>query len=190
MFVLHSDIKKWQNTKELSSVCKCSIFESIHRSKHSPDLATKSDRPSPDRSCLSSVLLCMFFYFKVVQYSLRNDCWWYLWVCVCVVNGNQVWVTICFPSGLRHMLSASWCTSQQRRRCFSGKVSTMTFLSLTSYLLLTNGLSRYWNRPLNPRKLMDVSYPGQFQGMSTQRAVKFNRLPEVKLCCHPQELTR
>lgn len=38
---------------------------------------------------------------------------------------------------------------------------------------------RYWNRPLNPRKLMDVSYPGLLQGTNTQRAVKFNRLPEV-----------
>nr|XP_046234298.1 glycylpeptide N-tetradecanoyltransferase 2-like isoform X2 [Scatophagus argus] len=38
---------------------------------------------------------------------------------------------------------------------------------------------RSWNRPLNPRKLMEVSYPGVRQNMSLQRAVKFNRVPEV-----------
>ncbi|XP_068161474.1 glycylpeptide N-tetradecanoyltransferase 1b [Antennarius striatus] len=38
---------------------------------------------------------------------------------------------------------------------------------------------RYWNRPLNSRKLAEVSYPGLSQSMNLQRAVKVNRLPEV-----------
>lgn len=63
-------------------------------------------------------------------------------------------------------------------------------LSITYCLFQTNGLSRYWNRLLNPRKLIDVSYPGLLQGTNTQRAVKFNRLPEVKMCCHLQDNTR
>ncbi|MEQ2256766.1 hypothetical protein ILYODFUR_027483, partial [Ilyodon furcidens] len=36
-----------------------------------------------------------------------------------------------------------------------------------------------WHRPLNLRKLMDVNYPGLKQNMNLQRALKFNRLPEV-----------
>uniref|UniRef100_A0A3B3UH68 Glycylpeptide N-tetradecanoyltransferase n=1 Tax=Poecilia latipinna TaxID=48699 RepID=A0A3B3UH68_9TELE len=36
-----------------------------------------------------------------------------------------------------------------------------------------------WHRPLNPRKLMEVNYPGLKQNMNLQRALKFNRLPEV-----------
>ncbi|KAF0025425.1 hypothetical protein F2P81_022306 [Scophthalmus maximus] len=36
---------------------------------------------------------------------------------------------------------------------------------------------RYWHRPLNPRKLMEVNYPGLRQNMNLQRALKFNRLP-------------
>ncbi|KAG7227899.1 hypothetical protein INR49_013693 [Caranx melampygus] len=38
---------------------------------------------------------------------------------------------------------------------------------------------RYWHRPLNPRKLMEVNYPGLRQHMSLQRALRFNRLPEA-----------
>ncbi|XP_047232239.1 glycylpeptide N-tetradecanoyltransferase 1b isoform X2 [Girardinichthys multiradiatus] len=41
-----------------------------------------------------------------------------------------------------------------------------------------------WHRPLNPRKLMEVNYPGLKQNMNLQRALKFNRLPEVSGCCH------
>ncbi|XP_029134939.1 glycylpeptide N-tetradecanoyltransferase 2 [Labrus bergylta] len=36
-----------------------------------------------------------------------------------------------------------------------------------------------WHRPLNPRKLNDVGYPGLRQNMNLQRALKFLRLPEV-----------
>lgn len=36
---------------------------------------------------------------------------------------------------------------------------------------------------------MDVGYPGMRQDMNLQRAVKFNRLPEVSLCCRLQEET-
>ncbi|XP_014826049.1 PREDICTED: glycylpeptide N-tetradecanoyltransferase 2-like isoform X1 [Poecilia mexicana] len=43
---------------------------------------------------------------------------------------------------------------------------------------LMNPLSQ-WHRPLNPRKLMEVNYPGLKQNMNLQRALKFNRLPEV-----------
>ncbi|XP_027885890.1 glycylpeptide N-tetradecanoyltransferase 1-like isoform X2 [Xiphophorus couchianus] len=35
------------------------------------------------------------------------------------------------------------------------------------------------HRALNPRKLMEVNYPGLKQNMNLQRALKFNRLPEV-----------
>ncbi|KAM9426093.1 glycylpeptide N-tetradecanoyltransferase 2-like isoform 2-T2 [Pholidichthys leucotaenia] len=37
---------------------------------------------------------------------------------------------------------------------------------------------RLWHRPLNPRKLMEVNYPGLRQNMNLQTALKFNRLPE------------
>ncbi|KAJ4940593.1 hypothetical protein JOQ06_026890 [Pogonophryne albipinna] len=51
----------------------------------------------------------------------------------------------------------------------------------TAALVLPTPLSscRYWHRPLNLRKLMELSYPGLKQNMSLQRAVKFNRLPDV-----------
>ncbi|XP_041819075.1 glycylpeptide N-tetradecanoyltransferase 2-like isoform X2 [Chelmon rostratus] len=51
----------------------------------------------------------------------------------------------------------------------------------TAGIVLPTPLSscRYWNRPLNPRKLSEVNYPGLRQTMNLQRAVKFNRLPEV-----------
>ncbi|KAM6897016.1 glycylpeptide N-tetradecanoyltransferase 2-like [Xenentodon cancila] len=39
--------------------------------------------------------------------------------------------------------------------------------------------SSEWHRPLNTRKLMEVNYPGLRQNMNRQRALKFNRLPEV-----------
>ncbi|XP_031699887.1 glycylpeptide N-tetradecanoyltransferase 1-like isoform X1 [Anarrhichthys ocellatus] len=53
----------------------------------------------------------------------------------------------------------------------------------TAGIVLPTPLSscRYWHRPLNPRKLTDVSYPGLRQNTNTnlQRALKFYRLPEV-----------
>ncbi|KAF3853610.1 hypothetical protein F7725_014298, partial [Dissostichus mawsoni] len=51
----------------------------------------------------------------------------------------------------------------------------------TAALVLPTPLSscRYWHRPLNLRKLMELSYPSLKQNMSLQRAVKFNRLPDV-----------
>ncbi|XP_051273523.1 glycylpeptide N-tetradecanoyltransferase 1-like [Dicentrarchus labrax] len=51
----------------------------------------------------------------------------------------------------------------------------------TAGIVLPTPLSscRYWNRSLNLRKLTEVSYPGLRQTMNLQRAVKFNRLPEV-----------
>ncbi|XP_041829594.1 glycylpeptide N-tetradecanoyltransferase 2-like [Melanotaenia boesemani] len=36
-----------------------------------------------------------------------------------------------------------------------------------------------WHRPLNPRKLMEVNYPGLRLNMNLQRALKVNRLPKV-----------
>uniref|UniRef100_A0A8C6MAY2 Glycylpeptide N-tetradecanoyltransferase n=1 Tax=Nothobranchius furzeri TaxID=105023 RepID=A0A8C6MAY2_NOTFU len=36
-----------------------------------------------------------------------------------------------------------------------------------------------WHRPLNPRKLMEVNFPGLRQKMSLQQAIKFYCLPEV-----------
>ncbi|KAL3967749.1 hypothetical protein ACER0C_029782 [Sarotherodon galilaeus] len=38
---------------------------------------------------------------------------------------------------------------------------------------------RLWHRPLNTRKLMEVNHPALRQSMNLQRALKFNRLPEV-----------
>ncbi|KAK9530384.1 hypothetical protein VZT92_011889 [Zoarces viviparus] len=51
----------------------------------------------------------------------------------------------------------------------------------TAGIVLPTPLSscRYWHRPLNPRKLTEVSYPGLRQNMNVQRALKFYRLPEV-----------
>lgn len=43
---------------------------------------------------------------------------------------------------------------------------------------------RLWHRPLNPRKLMEVNHPALRQSTNLQRALKFNRLPEVSLCRH------
>ncbi|XP_026171293.1 glycylpeptide N-tetradecanoyltransferase 2-like [Mastacembelus armatus] len=51
----------------------------------------------------------------------------------------------------------------------------------TAGIVLPTPLSscRYWHRALNPRKLIEVNYPGLRQTMNLQRARKFNHLPEV-----------
>ncbi|XP_038590952.1 glycylpeptide N-tetradecanoyltransferase 1-like isoform X2 [Micropterus salmoides] len=52
----------------------------------------------------------------------------------------------------------------------------------TAGIVLPTPLSscRYWHRPLNTRKLTEVGFPGLRQNMmNLQRALKFNRLPEV-----------
>ncbi|XP_028287372.1 glycylpeptide N-tetradecanoyltransferase 1-like [Parambassis ranga] len=51
----------------------------------------------------------------------------------------------------------------------------------TAGIVLPTPLSscRHWHRPLNTRKLMELNYPGLRQSMNLQRALKFNRLPEV-----------
>uniref|UniRef100_A0A3Q2QWD7 Glycylpeptide N-tetradecanoyltransferase n=1 Tax=Fundulus heteroclitus TaxID=8078 RepID=A0A3Q2QWD7_FUNHE len=36
-----------------------------------------------------------------------------------------------------------------------------------------------WHRPLNPRKLMEINFPGLKHNMDLRRAQKFHRLPEV-----------
>lgn len=45
---------------------------------------------------------------------------------------------------------------------------------------------RYWNRPLNPRRLMELGHLCQKRNMSLQRTVRFHRLPEVRVGCHLQ----
>uniref|UniRef100_UPI0037E88903 glycylpeptide N-tetradecanoyltransferase 1-like n=1 Tax=Semicossyphus pulcher TaxID=241346 RepID=UPI0037E88903 len=51
----------------------------------------------------------------------------------------------------------------------------------TARIVLPTPLSscRYWHRQLNPRKLTEVAYPGVRQSTNLQRALKFNRLPQV-----------
>ncbi|CAK6971029.1 glycylpeptide N-tetradecanoyltransferase 2-like [Scomber scombrus] len=62
----------------------------------------------------------------------------------------------------------------------------------TAPLLLPTPLSscRYWHRPLNLRKLMEVNYPGLRQDMTLQRALKFHRLPEVTKTSHLRPMTK
>lgn len=50
----------------------------------------------------------------------------------------------------------------------------------TTPVVLPTPLSicKYFHRPLNPRKLMEVNYPGVKQNMTVQRAVKLNKLPQ------------
>lgn len=38
---------------------------------------------------------------------------------------------------------------------------------------------RYWHRPLNPRKLVDVGFSRLTRTMTMQRAVKLYRLPDT-----------
>ncbi|KAL0179785.1 hypothetical protein M9458_025227 [Cirrhinus mrigala] len=40
---------------------------------------------------------------------------------------------------------------------------------------------RYWHRSLNPRKLIELNFSSLTRNMTLQRAVKLNRLPEVRL---------
>ncbi|XP_054455051.1 glycylpeptide N-tetradecanoyltransferase 1-like [Anoplopoma fimbria] len=51
----------------------------------------------------------------------------------------------------------------------------------TAGIVLPTPLSscRYWHRPLNSRKLTELTFPGLRQNMNLQRALKFYRLPEV-----------
>ncbi|XP_029954300.1 glycylpeptide N-tetradecanoyltransferase 2-like [Salarias fasciatus] len=62
----------------------------------------------------------------------------------------------------------------------------------TAGILLPTPLSscRQWNRPLNPRKLMEVNYPGLKQNMTLQRALKFNRLPQMTKTQGLRQMTR
>ncbi|KAM6951101.1 glycylpeptide N-tetradecanoyltransferase 1-like [Aplochiton taeniatus] len=50
--------------------------------------------------------------------------------------------------------------------------------------------SRYWHRSLNPRKLMDVDFPGLRHNMTLQRAIKINRLPETTKTPGVRPMTR
>uniref|UniRef100_A0A665WBW5 Glycylpeptide N-tetradecanoyltransferase n=1 Tax=Echeneis naucrates TaxID=173247 RepID=A0A665WBW5_ECHNA len=51
----------------------------------------------------------------------------------------------------------------------------------TAGIVLPTPLSscRYWHRPLNTRKMMEVNYPGLRKNMNLHRARKFNHLPEA-----------
>ncbi|XP_020792388.1 glycylpeptide N-tetradecanoyltransferase 1b [Boleophthalmus pectinirostris] len=51
----------------------------------------------------------------------------------------------------------------------------------TADIVLPTPLStcKYWHRPLNPRKLMDLNYSGVKQNIGVQTAVKINKLPDV-----------
>ncbi|XP_072312164.1 glycylpeptide N-tetradecanoyltransferase 2-like [Eucyclogobius newberryi] len=50
----------------------------------------------------------------------------------------------------------------------------------TTDIVLPTPLStcKYWHRPLNLRKLMELNYPGVRQKITVQRALKLNKLPE------------
>ncbi|XP_053197664.1 glycylpeptide N-tetradecanoyltransferase 2-like [Scomber japonicus] len=62
----------------------------------------------------------------------------------------------------------------------------------TAPLVLPTPVSscRYWHRPLNFRKLMEVNYPGLRQDMTLQRALKVHRLPEVTKTSRLRPMTK
>ncbi|XP_056158062.1 glycylpeptide N-tetradecanoyltransferase 1-like [Lampris incognitus] len=51
--------------------------------------------------------------------------------------------------------------------------------TVSSFLPTPLSTCRYWQRSLNPRKLMEVTRSGLGRNMTVQRALKLNRLPEA-----------
>lgn len=89
----------------------------------------------------------------------------------------------------RHAVSVYYCTYQLcTSHLYLFFYMKQCLPSLSQPNKLTNYFS-YWYRPLNPRKLTEVSYPGLRQNMNPQRARKYNRVPEVSLCCHLEAKT-
>ncbi|KAI4807662.1 hypothetical protein KUCAC02_027453 [Chaenocephalus aceratus] len=118
------------------------------------------------------------FSSDYLQWALQPPNWLAQWHCGVRVDSNKKLV------GFIAALPADVRIYEMEKRMSSADESTSrgVFQAVyTAALVLPTPLSscRYWHRPLNLRKLMELSYPGLKQNMSLQRAVKFNRLPDV-----------
>ncbi|XP_029933953.1 glycylpeptide N-tetradecanoyltransferase 1-like isoform X2 [Myripristis murdjan] len=138
---------------------------------------------------------------EYLQWALQPPNWLAQWHCGVRVNGNKklVGFIAAVPADI-HIYETEKRMAQVKFLCVHKKLrlKRMTPVLIreltrrvnqqglyqavyTAGVVLPTPLStcRYWHRPLNPRKLMDVSYPCLRQNMTLQRALKLNRLPEV-----------
>ncbi|XP_029977678.1 glycylpeptide N-tetradecanoyltransferase 1-like [Sphaeramia orbicularis] len=141
------------------------------------------------------------FSLEYLQWALQPPNWLAQWHCGVRVDTNQKLVGfiaavpaniriydeerrmvqvkfLCVHKNLRLKRMTPVLIRELTRRVNQQEVYQAVY---TAGIVLPTPLSscRYWHRPLSPRKLMEVNYPGVRQNMTLQRAIKFHRLPEV-----------
>lgn len=138
---------------------------------------------------------------EYLQWALQPPNWLPQWHCALRVDANKKLVgfiaavpaDVCVYETQRRMVQVKLLCVHKRLRLkrmtpvlireLARRVSLQGLRQAvyTAAVVLPTPLSscRYWHRPLNPRKLMEVNYPGLRLNMNLQRARKLNRLPEV-----------
>ncbi|XP_070846921.1 glycylpeptide N-tetradecanoyltransferase 1-like [Chaetodon trifascialis] len=141
------------------------------------------------------------FSLEYLQWALQPPNWLAQWHCGVRVDTNNKLVgfiaavpaDVCIYEKERRMVQVKFlCVHKKLRlkrmtpvliRELTRRVNQQGVYQAvyTAGIVLPTPLSscRCWTRPLNPRKLSEVNYPGLRQTMNLHRAVKFNRLPEV-----------
>nr|XP_019938578.1 PREDICTED: glycylpeptide N-tetradecanoyltransferase 1-like [Paralichthys olivaceus] len=141
------------------------------------------------------------FSLEYLQWALQPPNWLPQWHCGLRVDANKKLVgfiaavpaDVCIYETQRWMVQVKFlCVHKKLRlkrmtpvliRELTRRVNQQGLRQAvyTAAVVLPTPLSscRYWHRPLNPRKLVEVNYPGLRLNMNLQRVLKFNRLPEV-----------
>ncbi|XP_054625206.1 glycylpeptide N-tetradecanoyltransferase 2-like [Dunckerocampus dactyliophorus] len=141
------------------------------------------------------------FSMEYLQWALQPPNWLAQWHCGIRVDSNKKLVGFigAVPADV-HIYDTEKRTAQIKFLCVHKKLrlKRMTPVLIrelarrvqqqgvgqavyTAAIVLPTPLSscRLWHRPLNLRKLVEMEYPGIRGDMPLQRALKFNRLPEV-----------
>ncbi|KAF7666603.1 hypothetical protein LDENG_00100340 [Lucifuga dentata] len=138
---------------------------------------------------------------EYLQWALRPPNWQAKWHCGVRVDTNKklVGFIAAVPAGV-HVYDMEKQMAQVKFLCVHKKLRLKRMSPVlireitrqvkqqgiyqavyTAGIVLPTPISscRCWHRPLKPRKLMEVNYPGLKQSMTLQRALRFNCLPEV-----------
>uniref|UniRef100_A0A3B4G2S0 Glycylpeptide N-tetradecanoyltransferase n=1 Tax=Pundamilia nyererei TaxID=303518 RepID=A0A3B4G2S0_9CICH len=134
------------------------------------------------------------FSLEYLQWALQPPNWVAHWHCGVRVDANRklVGFIAAVPADRRVVQVKFLCVHKKLRlkrmtpvliRELARRVNQQGLCQAvyTTGIVLPTPISscRLWHRPLNPRKLMEVNHPALRQSMNLQRALKFNRLPEV-----------
>lgn len=123
----------------------------------------KSSRQKSSNLKINGLMHLLFLGWNHTFWGYEQCCWFW------AVLVNTGWCSNIF---LWHQICKISSWADLNDLLYSVKFSILSF--------------RYWKRPLNPRKLMEVGHLGQKRNMSLQRTVKVHRLPEVRVGCHLQ----